>query len=47
MTYFRPGEGYHRLPGKRYFLVLLDSNAAIFDAAKQDYDFFLKSIRVE
>jgi hypothetical protein len=47
MTYFRPGEGYHRLPGKMYYLVLLDSNVAIFDAAKKDYDFFLKSIRVE
>lgn len=47
MTYFRPTDEYHRLPGKRYYLVLLDANAAIFDAAKRDYDFFLKSMRVE
>jgi hypothetical protein len=47
MAYFTAKDEYHRLPGKLYYLVLLDSNVAIFDAAKQDYDFFLKSIHVE
>jgi hypothetical protein len=47
MVYFRADEEYHRLPGKLYYLVLLDSNVSIFDAANQDYEFFLKSMRVE
>lgn len=47
MVYYTAGKEYHRLPEKLYYLVLLDSNAAIFDKAKQDYEFFLKSMRVE
>ena len=46
-VYFHPDEEFHRLPGKVYYVVLLDSNVSIFEASKQDYDFFLKSMRVE
>jgi len=47
VVYFRPDEVFHRLPGKLYYLVILDSNAEIFDPAKKDFDFFLGSIRAE
>lgn len=47
VQYFRPDEVYHRLPGKRYFLLLLDSNEDIFKSAKNDFDFFVHSVVVE
>jgi hypothetical protein len=46
-VYYRPDMVFHRLPGKIYYLVILDSNASIFAPASKDYDFFLHSIRLE
>jgi hypothetical protein len=47
VQYFRPDAVYHRLAGKRYFLLILDSNGDIFEAAKKDFDFFVRSVRAE
>jgi len=38
---------FHRIPGKLYYLVLLDSNQQIFAASKPEFDDFLKSLVVE
>jgi hypothetical protein len=46
-VYYRPDAVFHRLPGKLYYLVILDSNESIFAPASKDYDFFLHSIRPE
>jgi hypothetical protein len=46
-VYYRPDTVFHRLPGKIYYLVILDSNASIFAPASKDFDFFLHSIRPE
>ncbi len=37
----------HRIPGKLYYLVLLDSNQQIFANSKPEFDQFLKSLVVE
>ncbi|HEV2578181.1 MAG TPA: hypothetical protein VGU25_13315 [Acidobacteriaceae bacterium] len=38
---------FHRIPGKLYYLVLLDSNQQIFATSKPEFDEFLKSLVVE
>ena len=38
---------FHRIPGKLYYLVLLDSNAQIFAGSKPEFQDFLKSLVVE
>lgn len=38
---------FHRIPGKLYYLVLLDSNQQIFANSKPEFDQFLKSVVVE
>jgi hypothetical protein len=37
----------HRIPGKLYYLVLLDSNQQIFAGSKPEFEDFLKSLAVE
>jgi hypothetical protein len=46
-VYYHPDEVFHRLPGKMYYFVILDSNASIFALASKDFDFFLHSLRAE
>ncbi|HZQ44105.1 MAG TPA: hypothetical protein VFA99_12695 [Acidobacteriaceae bacterium] len=46
-AYFRAEPRFHRIGGKLYYLVLLDSNQQIFAASKAEFDEFLKSIVVE
>jgi hypothetical protein len=38
---------FHRIPGKLYYLVLLDSNQQIFAGSKPEFETFLKSLIVE
>jgi hypothetical protein len=45
--YYRPGQVTIRIPGKLYYLVLLDTAASIEDPALKDYEFFLKNLTVE
>lgn len=38
---------FHRIPGKLYYLVLMDSNQQIFTGSKPEFVEFLKSVTVE
>jgi len=44
---FHPGQIHQRIPGKLYYLVLLDTAASIEEPAMKDYDFFLQNLTVE
>lgn len=46
-AYFRPGQVQKRIPGKLYYLVLLDAAASIEEPAMKDFDFFLNHLAVE
>jgi hypothetical protein len=46
-TYYRADPKLSRLPGVLYTIVVLDSNAAIFDRASADFEFLLKSIQLD
>lgn len=45
--YFRPSQTQQRIPGKLYYLVLLDAAASIEEPAVKDFDFFLENLTVE
>lgn len=45
--YYRPGQIQQRIPGKLYYLVLLDTAASIEEPAMKDFDFFLENLTVE
>jgi hypothetical protein len=47
VTYFHPIQRLHRLPGTLYTIVVLDSNASIFEKAAQDFQYVLKSIQLD
>ena len=47
VAFYHPEERFRRFAGKMYYLVILDSNASIFEAAKRDFDFVLTSLAVE
>lgn len=44
---FRPAQTQERIPGKLFYLVLLDTAASIETPAMADYDLFLKNLTVE
>lgn len=46
-AYYHPSERLHRLPGTLYAIVMLDSNAAIFEKASDDFRYLLKSIQLD
>jgi hypothetical protein len=46
-SYYRAVQIPHRLPGTLYCIVLLDSNALIFDRAARDFSVFLKSLQLD
>jgi hypothetical protein len=45
--YFRPSQIQERIPGKLYYVVLLDTAASIEEPAMKDFDFFLANLVVE
>jgi hypothetical protein len=45
--YFRPSQTLQRIPGKLYYVVLLDTAASIEDPAMKDFDSFLTQLVVE
>jgi hypothetical protein len=45
--YYRPSQIQQRMPGKLYYLVLLDTAASIEEPALKDFDFFLQNLTVE
>jgi hypothetical protein len=47
IQYYRPNQIQQRMPGKLYYLVLLDVAASIEEPAMKDFDFFLENITVE
>ena len=47
VTYYRPNQRLHRLPGPLYTVVELDSNASIFEKAADDFRYVLKSIQLD
>jgi hypothetical protein len=47
MKYYRPSQTNQRIPGKLYYLVLLDVAASIEEPALKDYEFFLQNMIVE
>jgi hypothetical protein len=47
VTYYRPDKIQERIPGKLYYLVLLDTAASIEEPAIKDFDFFLQNLTVE
>ncbi len=44
---YHPGQIQQRIPGKLYYLVLLDTAASIEEPAMKDLDFFLENLTVE
>jgi hypothetical protein len=46
-TFPRPSQTQRRIPGKLYYLVLLDTAADIEEPALRDFDFFLENLTVE
>jgi hypothetical protein len=46
-TFPRPNQIQQRIPGKLYYLVLLDTAASIEEHAMKDFDFFLENLTVE
>ena len=47
MKYYRPSQTLQRIPGKLYYLVMLDTAASIEEPALKDFDFFLQNLTVE
>jgi len=47
ITYYRPNQTQQRIPGKLFYLVMLDTAASIEEPAIKDLDFFLKNLDVE
>ena len=47
VKYYRPNQIQQRMPGKLYYLVLLDVAASIEEPAMKDFDFFLENLTVE
>jgi hypothetical protein len=44
---YRPNQTQQRMPGKLYYLVLLDTASSIEEPAVKDFDFFLQNLIVE
>jgi hypothetical protein len=44
---YHPGQIQQRIPGKLFYLVLLDTAASIEEPAMKDFDFFLQNLTVE
>jgi hypothetical protein len=47
IQYFTATEKLHRFPGTLYTLVMLDSNADIFEKASGDFRSLLKSVQLD
>jgi hypothetical protein len=47
VKYYSPNQIQQRIPGKLYYLVLLDTAASIEEPAMKDFDFFLANLTVE
>jgi hypothetical protein len=47
VQYYSPNQIQQRIPGKLYYLVLLDVAASIEEPAMKDFDFFLENLTVE
>ena len=47
LSYYRPNQTQQRIPGKLYYLVLLDTAASIEEPAVKDFNFFLENLTVE
>jgi hypothetical protein len=47
MNYYDLGQIQQRIPGKLYYVVLLDTAASIEEPAMKDFDFFLANLTVE
>jgi hypothetical protein len=47
LSYYRPNQTQQRIPGKLYYLILLDTAASIEEPAIKDLDFFLSNLTVE
>jgi hypothetical protein len=45
--FYRPNQVTQRIPGKLYYLVLLDAAASVEEPALKDYEFFLQNLTVE
>jgi hypothetical protein len=44
---YHPSQIQQRIPGKLYYVVLLDTAASIEEPALKDFDFFLQNLTVE
>jgi len=47
VQYYRPNQTQQRMPGKLYYLIMLDAASAIEEPAMKDFDFFLTNLTVE
>ena len=47
LKYYRPNQIQQRIPGKLYYLVMLDTAASIEESAMKDFNFFLENLTVE
>jgi len=47
VKYYRPSQIQQRIPGKLYYLVMLDTAASIEGPAMKDFDFFLDNLTME
>jgi hypothetical protein len=46
-AFYRPEETLQRLPGTRYFVIILDANEDIYKSSRADFDDLLKSLVVD
>ena len=46
-AFYRPQETLQRLPGTRYFVIILDANQDIYKPSRADFDDLLKSLVVD
>jgi hypothetical protein len=47
VQYYRPNQTQQRMPGKLYYLIMLDAASSINEPAMKDLDFFLENLTVE
>ncbi len=47
VKYYRPNQTQQRMPGKLYYLIMLDAAASIEEPAMKDFNFFLENLTVE
>jgi hypothetical protein len=46
-AFYRPNETLQRLPGTRFFVIIMDSNADIYKPSRADFEAFLRTLVID